>query len=973
MAAFSRSSFIPNRITLSPECIKDPLVLQLKVINNNMRKIDAYVVLGLKGKRKLQDEERRKDAADQRRRKQNALESQKKANPFRFIKDSLPKTGFLDAIRNFILYTAMGMMVPFVLKNLPTILGAVKALVPVYKFLEGFFGNVLGGVVSAIDFGYKVHDKIRGVLKTITGGKFEKTFDELSQNLNTFLNLAVVVGLAAAGSGATQILKPGTQQPQPSPTTSTQAPRSRTARRMRSPAAPRTGGRAIGKFGRVFGRVPIVGGLISFALSLMMGEKIGRAAAKAVGFSLGTALGGFIPIPIAGPILGGILGDIVGGGLYDTIASFGKPTKLATGGQVGRKKGRTSRSIRRIKVPRPPKQIRQRTVPGKNVGGEDAIRKIFPESENEQMASPLRLLKRNAAVMKRGGILGSLLSSGVELMALGQKVERSTLMGLEKYLAYVIDSSINDQATLNTRMLANSMFAMAAGGTVPVGRTIGQNGTSTGNLVAKEIVRSFTAMLNNRSVEIFQNIRRQMELQAPSDGKVIGEAGEGGLQVTSSSPDFWLLATAALFENNNPQSGYQGAADVAQAIYNRVSLPGWPKTIRDVILQKDQFQPVRDYGGYGAWSNIKDKQSAIEFVKKFGHSQDELEAVSAAILDTSRQNSARTFVGARDNFRSVSYENANNHLDDNTEQKRFGHVFGFEHKGANIAAFKAGKLAPAMINQQIVTGSVSYSEPYAGATGRYKPASPGYFNAIEYITGDKTYRPANYDASHGGDNYHDHIAFRTVQDKERAKAALRAADIKLGSETTGKHADSSYHYKNLAIDIPGGQWGGRGAIGPKEYAGSAKVRRVLGIDGSFNPRSIPTQADLTSPIIKPPGGGQSRPTFTPSKLKPLSPQVPTVKVIESFSITKNGKKYVLTRKRVNNVDVYTVNGRTITEDEYWKIHDASSTSSIFGGATSMISSVSPQLERNIVLTNRVTMDDPSSAPQTKIIMQPVLV
>jgi len=463
--------------------------------------------------------------------------------------------------------------------------------------------------------------------------------------------------------------------------------------------------------------------------------------------------------------------------------------------------------------------------------------------------SPLRLLKKNAGVMKKAGVFGNLLSSGVEMMALGQKIERPTLMGLEKYLAFVIDSSIDDQTATNAKMLGSSMFAMAGGGIVPASRTISQSGTSPGQVVAKEIVRSFTAMLDNRSSEIFQNIRKELELQAPS-GTVPGEPGTGGLQVTSSSPDFWLLATAALFENNNSQSGYQGAADVAQAIYNRVSLPGWPKSIRDVILQPGQFQPVRDYGGYGAWGAIKDKESALAFIKRFGHSQDALEGVAAAILDTTRQNSARTFVGARDNFRSDAYERANNHLDNSTEQSRFGHVFGFEHRGANIAAFKAGQLSPAQINSA-TTGSVSYSESYTGATGKYKPASPGYFNAIEYITGDKTYRAANFDLNGHGrpDNYHDHIAFRTVQDKERAKAALRAAGIAIGSENDGVHAVGSYHYKNLAIDIPGSHWGGRRGdpIGPREYAGSAKVRRVLGIDMGFTPRPTPTQKNNRLP------------------------------------------------------------------------------------------------------------------------------
>lgn len=462
----------------------------------------------------------------------------------------------------------------------------------------------------------------------------------------------------------------------------------------------------MGKFGRLFTRVPVVGGLISFAISMMMGEKIGRAAARAVGSTAGAALGTLIPFPGVGTILGGFLGDIVGGGLYDVLEAYGKPKKHATGGQVGGRRGRRpTRQIRQLKTQKPQKQIRQRTMPGKNVGGEDEIKKLYPEIEDEKMMSPLRLLKKNAALMKRAGVLGNLLSSGVEMMALGQKIERSTLIGLEKYLAYVIDSSIQDQSKQNVRTIASSMFAMADGGVVPVSRSLNASGTSTGSMVAKEIVKSFTTMLDNRSVEIFQNIRRELELKSPENAAPTGEPGEGGgLQVTSSSPDFWLLATLALFEGISPQ----GYADVAQAIYNRVAMPGDPwkvnGSIRTAILAPKQFSPVGN--DFATWDRIKDKESAIQFIKSKGKTQEQLEAAAAAILDTSRQNSARTFVGPRDNFRSYQSEANKNHLADDTEVKREGHVFGFEHRGATIQAFRAGKLKPAEINKRSIAGKV---------------------------------------------------------------------------------------------------------------------------------------------------------------------------------------------------------------------------------------------------------------------------
>ena len=76
----------------------------------------------------------------------------------------------------------------------------------------------------------------------------------------------------------------------------------------------------------IFKRIPIVGGLIDFVVSLAMGEPVGRAAAKAIGATLGGALGSLIPIPGVGTIAGGIVGDLVGGAIYDAVTG-GAPSE----------------------------------------------------------------------------------------------------------------------------------------------------------------------------------------------------------------------------------------------------------------------------------------------------------------------------------------------------------------------------------------------------------------------------------------------------------------------------------------------------------------------------------------------------------------------------------------------------------------------------------------------------------------------
>ena len=161
------------------------------------------------------------------------------------------------------------------------------------------------------------------------------------------------------------------------------------------------------------------------------------------------------------------------------------------------------------------------------------------------------------------------------------------------------------------------------------------------------------------------------------------------------------------------------------------------------------------------------------------------------------------------------------------------------------------------IFEQIATAAAGAAVLGIGET-EYTSLSFGMFNTIEYITGDVTYTGNGRNfyvdiAGHGlSSNYHDHIACSTVEDKERAKTALRAAGIQIGSEY--REGSRGYHGKNLAFDVPGSQWGGSGVIGPIEYRGSAKVRSILGIGGGGQSTAQPPK-----PKPKP-----ITPTSTPS-------------------------------------------------------------------------------------------------------------
>jgi Phage tail lysozyme len=112
---------------------------------------------------------------------------------------------------------------------------------------------------------------------------------------------------------------------------------------------------------------------------------------------------------------------------------------------------------------------------------------------------------------------------------------------------------------------------------------------------------------------------------------------------------------------------------------------------------------------------------------------------------------------------------------------------------------------------------------------------------IEYLTGDTSHR--GYRSDHGGSNYHEHLAFATTEQRDLAMKVLRENGIQIGSINSGKHANGSYHYKNLAFDVPGAQV----PVG-QEPALSKKVRSILSRAG-FGGQGITAAAPKVTPPV----------------------------------------------------------------------------------------------------------------------------
>lgn len=702
-------------------------IIRIKVIQ-----IDDILKGTLAADKKKLTDEKKKESSERREKIEEKLETKPNAEKGKIKMPSLPRMGFLDWVKNFIGNIILGYFAVRLVDHLPKIIPIVKFIGKATDFVLGVGGKLLDGLVTFIDWGYKAYDATRGFIKNLFGNDEVKQFDQLSGTLNQFLNLALIAGMTVAGSGGFSGGRSGGVRPGGNPKVTTSGGRTVGRPDIRNPfrqrpkvTVGRGGNRALLSSVRPFLKripLPVVGALIDFGLSVALGENPGRAAFRAIGAGLlgavGAAAGTVVPVAgnFIGGLLGGAAGDAIGGVLYDflfggkTSSAKGKTTKKAGGGIA--RGGRPQRGVRRTLTrkarykrkltPKKPGDV-EATSPGSDVGGEEKIFGLFPNpfkmmQKAADVMNPFKVIQRAGQNLGESDYFGPILAITSKIL-LGQKPTQEDYknvgLGINMLVAKGIDAG----------KLKGGLAAFAEGGFVDPKTldAIAQNSD-----ISDWVAKAFKESTETNSQKTLREIQENLRLRKPGgDEKTAPSAedmGEGGaVQVSSDSEDFWLLATAAMFENSHPQ----GAADVAQVIYNRTQYPAWnAPTIKKAILNPGQFQPVRQYGGVSAWSKIKTKQDAIRFSKTYGKTQEQLERVAASLLDTNKQQSAKQFVGARDSFRADAYERANNHLANETEKSRHGHTFGFEPGGAMIGQFKAGKLSAAQVNVGVV-GTVS--------------------------------------------------------------------------------------------------------------------------------------------------------------------------------------------------------------------------------------------------------------------------
>jgi len=401
--SYGSSALVP--ISASPGAIQkvdskgsgeSGLLSEVIVINKTTVKIKQLLATNLAQQKAAADAERKANEKAKKRSREEELESQKptakSSKPG--IKD--PGGSIFDKIKNFFLFTLLGMLAQFLLRNEDKILkildfisknlsASIKILLATLKILKvaplkilkgiaklgfklfvsgplGLIGKVIKKSAGVIFNTFKAAGKaffkflktaILGALKLIQelGKQVAKTAvkvgSELVKRGKQLIEFAARVSRAFTGA-----LKGGQGLKGAAGAVVKSAKRSLTktlTKEAAKKAAQKAGQEVIEKAGQevveqagkklaqkgveqaakkvaskgLASRIPVIGPLITAAVSLLSGEPVGQALFKAGGAALGGFLGSFIPIPVLGTLIGELIGEYVGDLAYVAISGGG--------------------------------------------------------------------------------------------------------------------------------------------------------------------------------------------------------------------------------------------------------------------------------------------------------------------------------------------------------------------------------------------------------------------------------------------------------------------------------------------------------------------------------------------------------------------------------------------------------------------------------------------------------------------------
>ena len=280
----------------------------------------------------------------------------------------MPGKGILGSIMDFISNIIFGWVMVRMVDWMPKLAKILPLLGAIFDGYIKVYGFILNSLATLIDWGYKLVEMGRGLVKNIFGEEGAKKFDTFMTNLKDLITgflvwkiigekifkaiigsirntWKVIRGVFAkgakflnwmtggrAGNLAKNVLSKGKGV--------LTKVGGAIGKRLGLGGVKKLGGSLMKKgaggllkrgalkifgkafvkvAGKIFGRVPIIGPVIVGIVSLISGEPLGQAIFKTLGAAVGGLLGTFIPIPVVGTLLGEAVGVFVGDLLYHLI------------------------------------------------------------------------------------------------------------------------------------------------------------------------------------------------------------------------------------------------------------------------------------------------------------------------------------------------------------------------------------------------------------------------------------------------------------------------------------------------------------------------------------------------------------------------------------------------------------------------------------------------------------------------------
>ena len=787
----------PSNIVLSKKSIKGIEGIKINVIKieNILKGSLALDKKQLDDKKKATSKKRKDDIETKLETKPN-VESGKVKMP------SAPRMGILDFIKNFIGNVLLGYFAVRLIKHLPKIMPIVKFLGNAADFIIDVGGKLLNGLVSFIDIGYKAYDKTRGFIKNLGGENFAKGFDKFISAIDTALFLTTVLagsmameamsgggggpgggGLRVGGRGAGRVntavarryaerfgrdaalKKFGEEGVKSLGGKYARSGATNLARNALVGVAGKGGAKMVLGFARpLLKRLPIIGALIDFGLSVALGEDPGRAAFKAIGAGLlgtvGAAIGSlaFGFGGIVGGILGSIGGDALGGALYDMFFGGKKPQQKGkvqgkAGGGItrgGKSAGGVKRTVskgkyKRVLTPQKPSKTELKT-------------EAFTKPEN-------KTLKESTEELDKTKYFGPILAISSKIMNKEEPTDRD-YQNVGLGINLLIAKGIQDK-----QLKGGIVAAFANGGLVdPDVLSAAETGGDISNWVAK----TFRGEIESNAEKTLRMMREMREKKKTESGGGEGDDGGGDFEAGPAGTSGDKLTMA-----RNLMRDLGLTADQAAGIVGNMAAESGVENARVQGSRPGEKGVLKVDGktGYGIvqWTSQGRQQALADYAKSRG-----ADLSKPLSMDIEYQFFLKEFKG------------------------KYGHVL------SQLKQAKDVKTASTIFMQQYEVPAGYKTE--AKIMERYNMSKPVYDKLAlgqgKATEGAGTYIPSSGGSMQLGSGYGGAGSKISGELGRFIKQKLKSPkDFQAVTEhpehggVRGRHANKSYHYEGRALDI----------------------------------------------------------------------------------------------------------------------------------------------------------------------------